>query len=96
MAYRPDATEHAREAHHRLTVPCHNRSYLTVGGELIPGMNNRSQLIFLGELRSQILQLDPSFSIFTYYVNYVYINGCVAWEGDRGLFKYIPLYTLSV
>lgn len=46
--------------------PCHNRSYLSVGGEWIPSMNNRSLLIFLGELRPPILQLISGFLIFTY------------------------------
>lgn len=66
--------DHACEAHLSPRVPCHNRSYLSVGGEWIPSMNNRLPLIFLGEPRPPILQLISGFLILLIY-------GCISlWE----------------
>lgn len=55
------------EAHLKLTAPCHNCSYLSVGGEWISSMNNRLSLIFLGEPRLPISQLISEFSLLLIY-----------------------------
>lgn len=60
--------DHAFKAPLKPRAPCHNCSYLSVGGEWIPSMNNRLSLIFLGELRLQILQLISGFFILLIYV----------------------------
>lgn len=59
--------DRAYEAHLKPRAPCHNCSYLSVGGEWIPSMNNRLSLIFLGEPRPPILQLISRFLILLIY-----------------------------
>lgn len=70
------------EAHLKLTAPCHNCSYLSVGGEWISSMNNRLSLIFLGEPRLPISQLISEFSLLLIYRRILSRD----WEwGGRGV-----------
>lgn len=63
--YQEDAkTTHKAEAQPR--PPCHNRSYLSAGGERILSMNNRLSLIFLGEARPLIGQLPEILILLIY------------------------------
>lgn len=72
-------------------APCHNHSYLLVGGKWIPSMNNRLSLIFLGELRPPILQLISRFLILLIYsciffwerqeyYSTLYVSSSVQWR----------------
>lgn len=76
----------ACKAHLKPRVPCHNCSYLSVGGEWIPSINNILSLIFLGEPRPTILQLFTGFLILLIY-------GCI-FVGERQDY-YSTLYASS-
>lgn len=68
--------DRACKAHLKPRAPCHNCSYLSVGGEWIPSMNNRLSMIFLGEPRPPILQLISGFLTLLIY-------GCIfLWERE--------------
>ncbi len=74
----------------RPRVPCHNRSYLSVGGEWIPSMNNRLSLIFLGEPRPPISQLISGFLIFYLFMA---ASSC---ERDKSITQPVCLFLCPV
>lgn len=81
------------EAHLKLTAPCHNCSYLSVGGEWISSMNNRLSLIFLGEPRLPISQLISEFSLLLIYRRI--LSRDWEWGGRGGGEDYSILWAFS-